>query len=365
MKIPLFDLKRQYFLLKEEIDKAIFDVLEKGRFVLGPEVEELENNFAAFCEVKHCIAVSSGTDALYLSLKALGIGHGDEVITTAYSFVGTILPIFRLGANPVLVDCEEKDFNIDVNKIESAITSRTKAIIPVHLFGQPADMEAITEVAGRHNLYVIEDACQAHGAEYKGKKVGGLGDLGCFSFYPTKNLGSFGDGGAVATDNANLAEKIKILRNCGQREKYNSVLKGDNCRLDSLQAAVLKVKLKYLNQWNSQRRENVALYNNLLAVNKSVIIPREREGDKHIYHLYIIRSENRRRIKEKLGKQGIESAVYYPIPLHLQAVSASLGYKKGDFPAAEKCSQTALALPIFPGIKKEEIEFVCQTINKK
>lgn len=362
--IEMFNLKRQYLSIKKEVDEAIKKVLENTSFILGKELEEFENNFAQYCNVKHCIGVSSGTDAIYLALKALGIGPEDEIITTANSFIGTILPVSRLGAKPVFVDCNEFDYNIDVTKIESAITEKTKAIIPVHLYGQPADMDSIIEIARKHNLYVIEDACQSHGAEYKGRKTGGLGDVGCFSFYPTKNLGGYGDGGAITTNDDQLAEKLMILRNCGQKEKYNSILKGDNCRLDSIQAAILNIKLKYIDKWNEQRRQNAGLYNQLLNNNKKILIPVERDYAKHVYHLYVIKSELRKEIMEKLKSNGIQSRVYYPILLHLQEAYKDLGYKKGDFPAAEKCSNAVLALPMFPELKKEEIEFITKIINE-
>ncbi|MDP2947107.1 MAG: DegT/DnrJ/EryC1/StrS family aminotransferase [Nanoarchaeota archaeon] len=360
----MFDLKKQHSQVKEEVEQAIKKVFEDASFILGKEVAEFENNFARYCDVKHCITVSSGADALYLSMKALGIGSGDEVITTANSFISTILPISKLGARPVLVDCSESDFNINVSKIEPAITEKTKAIIPVHLYGQPADMDSIMEIARKHNLYVIEDACQAHGAEYKGRKVGGLGQLGCFSFYPTKNLGGAGDAGAITTNDDQIAEKLRILRNCGQKEKYNSTLKGDNCRLDSVQAAILNVKLKYLDQWNEQRRNNAQLYNKLLNNINNINIPKENGNIKHVYHLYVIKSKSRDELKKKLEINGIQTGIHYPIPLHLQEAYKDLGYKQGDFPVAENLSQEVLALPVFPELKKEEIEFISKKIKE-
>ena len=361
--IKMFDLKKQYLEIKEEVDEAIKKTLENANFILGNQVEQFENNFAKYCNAKHCIGVSSGADAIYLSLKALDIGVGDEVITTANSFIGTILPISKLGAKPVFVDCNEFDFNIDVSQIESAITDKTKAIIPVHLYGSPADMDTIIEIAKKHNLFVIEDACQAHGAEYKNIKVGGIGSTGCFSFYPTKNLGGYGDGGAIITNDDKLAHKLKILRNCGQKEKYNSILKGDNCRLDEIQAAVLNVKLKYLDKWNNQRIENANLYQKLLADSKDIKIPFKNNFSKHVYHLFVIKSEKRNQIMEKLKMNGIDSLVHYPIPLHLQEAYQDLGYKKGDFRVTEKCSETVLSLPIFPELEKEKIERIVKIIK--
>jgi dTDP-4-amino-4,6-dideoxygalactose transaminase len=360
-KINLFNLKEQHSQVKEEIDQAIRRVFDNTSFVLGKEVEEFEDNFARYCNLKHCIGVSSGADALYLSMKALGVKQGDEVIVTTNGFVGTINPISRLGAKPVFVDCNESDFNIDVNKIEPAITGKTKAIIPVHLYGQPAEMDSIREIAQKHNLYIIEDACQAHGAEYKGERVGGLGHLGCFSFYPTKNLGGAGDGGAITTNDDQLAEKLRILRDCGQKEKYISVLKGDNCRLDSIQAAILNVKLKYLDQWNKQRREKAQLYNKLL---NKVEIPKTNDNLNHVYHLYVIKTKLRDQLVKALESKGITTGIHYPIPLHLQEAYKDLGYRKGDFPVSEKLSQEVLALPIYPELKEEEIEYISNIINK-
>ena len=361
-KINFVDLKRQYSGIKQEIDSAIKEVLENTDFILGEPVAKFEKNFADYCKVKYCLGVSSGLDALKLSLKALGIGPGDEVITVANTFIATALAISDCGAKPVLVDCNQLDYNIDIDKIESAITEKTKAITPVHLYGQPADMDSIMELAEKHNLYVIEDACQAHGAEYKGRRVGGIGRIGCFSFYPGKNLGAYGDGGAITTNDPELAEKIRILRNCGQQEKYNSILKGNNCRLDSIQAAVLNVKLKYLDQWNSQRIENAKLYNKLL--NGIATTPLQRENTKHVYHLYVIRTELREKLIKELNSRGISTGIHYPIPIHLQAAYKDLGYNRGSFPNAEAFSEKIVSLPIFPELKKEEIEFIAKNIKE-
>ncbi|OGZ17793.1 MAG: erythromycin biosynthesis sensory transduction protein eryC1 [Candidatus Nealsonbacteria bacterium RBG_13_37_56] len=363
-KINFVDLKRQYSGIKQEIDLAIKEVLENTDFILGEPVAKFEKNFADYCKVKYCVGASSGLDALKLSLKALGIEPEDEVITVANTFIATALAISDCGAKPVLVDCNQLDYNIDIDKIESAITEKTKAIIPVHLYGQPADMDPIIELAKKHNLYVIEDACQAHGAEYKGRRVGGIGRIGCFSFYPGKNLGAYGDGGAITTDDPELAEKIRILRNCGQQEKYNSILKGNNCRLDSIQAAVLNVKLKYLDKWNEQRRQNAKLYNELLNKESNIMIPNEREGVKHVYHLYVIRTELREKLIKELNFRGISTGIHYPIPIHLQAAYKDLGYIRGSFPNAEAFSEKIVSLPMFPELKKEEIEFIAKNIKE-
>lgn len=361
-EINFVNLKRQYSEIETEIDLVIKKVLKGTDFILGNIVEEFEMKFADYCESKYCLGTSSGLDALKLSLRALNIGEGDEVITVANTFIATVLAISYSGAKPVLVDCNEQDYNIDVSKIESAITEKTKAIIPVHLYGQPADMDPIMEIAQKHNLYVIEDACQAHGAEYKGKKVGSIGDVGCFSFYPGKNLGAYGDGGAVITDNSKLAQKIRILRNYGKNEKYDFVLKGYNNRLDSIQAAVLGVKLNYLNKWNDQRREHAKQYRELLK--NIVITPFEKENVKHVYHLYVIRVKDREELIKKLELRGISTGIHYATPLHLQGAYKELGYKMGDFPVTERLSKEILSLPMFSELEQGEIEYITDNIKK-
>ncbi len=363
MKVDFIDLKKQYSEIKDEIDQAVQKVLNNASFILGQEVADFEKNFSDYCNTKHCIGTSSGFDSLYLSMKALGIGLGDEVITTTYSFIATALSISRCGANPVFVDCNESDFNINVDNIESAITKKTKAIIPVHLYGQSADMDPILELAKKYNLYIIEDACQAHGAEYKGKKAGSIGKVGCFSFYPSKNLGAYGDAGAITTNDSALAEKIRILRDCSQNKKYNSALKGDNCRLDSIQAAVLDVKLKYIDKWNEQRRKNADIYSKLLQ-GSNIITPFEKDNVKHVYHLYTIKSSMRDNLKKKLESRGISTRIYYSIPIHLQKTYKDSKYKRGTLKIAEKCSSSVLSLPIFPELKKNEIEFIAENIKK-
>ncbi len=364
--IPLVDLKAQYLNLKPQIDQAIQRVIDNTDFILGKEVELFEREFASFSETEYGIGVASGTEALHLSLLALGISSGDEVITAANTFVATVLGINYTGARPVLVDIDSDNYNLDVSFIENVITKRTKAIIPVHLFGQPADMDPIMEIAREHNLKVIEDACQAHGAKYKGKKVGSIGDVGCFSFYPGKNLGAYGDGGMVVTNDEKIAEKIRTLRNYGSRKKYYHEFKGFNSRLDTLQAAILRVKLKYLDEWNRKRIRNALLYSSLLKDIKEVITPQFREDldSSHVFHLYVVRVEKRDQLLDFLDKKGIRCGIHYPVPLHFQEAYKDLGYKQGDFPIAEKLSKEILSLPMYPELTEEEIIYVVESAKK-
>lgn len=364
MKINFVDLKKQYHSIKKETDNAIQRVIDSTSFVLGKEVSDFEKNFADFCNTKYSIGVASGTDALFLALKALDIGPGEEVITVANTFIATPLAISHCGAKPVIVDCNPDDYNIDVSKIESAITNKTKAIIPVHLYGQPADMDPILELAEKHNIKVVEDACQAHGAEYKKKRTGGFGVMGCFSFYPGKNLGAYGDAGAITTNDSEIYEKLRLLREYGQKKKYHHALKGYNSRLDSIQAAVLNVKLKYLGKWNNQRRKNAKLYNKLLEDIKGITIPVEREDVKHIYHLYVIRCNARGKLAEHLQSKGVSTLIHYPVPIHLQEAYSDLGYNKGSFPVTEKYSNIILSLPMFPELNKEEITYTTNSIKE-
>ena len=359
--MQFIDLTTQYKLIKPEINKAIQKVLNSGQFVLGEQVEKFEQEIAQYLGAKYAIGVASGTDALLLSLMALDIGQGDEVITTSFTFIATASVIAQVGAKPVFVDIESKTFNIDASKI--IITQKTKAIIPVHLYGQTADMDEIKKFlpAGRHGkIPIIEDACQAIDAEYKNKKAGTVGDLGCFSFFPTKNLGAYGDGGLVVTNSKQLAEKIKMLRAHGAKQKYYHQVIGLNSRLDELQAAILRVKLKYLDAWNNQRIKNAKKYNKLLS--KFVITPDYQKG--HVYHQYTIRVKNRDKLKAYLEKHNIPTAIYYPVPLHLQKCFKYLGHKKGDFPEAEKAAREVLSLPIFPELKKEEQDLVIEKIKE-
>lgn len=348
MNILLVDLKAQYNSIKKEINRAIFDVIKKTDFILGEEVKKFEEEFARFCNVKYAIAVGNGTDALYLTLRALGIGRGDEVITQPNTFIATAEAITLNGARPVFVDVERDTLSINPKLIEKAITKNTKAIIPVHLYGLPAPMVPIKNIAKKYSLKVIEDACQAHGAEYRGKKVGGLGDAGCFSFFPAKNLGAYGDGGMVVTNNKKLAEKVEILRNHGRFTKYEHKIEGINSRLDELQAAILRVKLKYLDKWNKLRQRNARIYNNLFKDIREVIIPKIPKGAKSVYYVYLIRVKNRDELQKKLKQKGISTGIYYPISLHLQPAYKYLGYKKGDFPETEKAAEEILALPMYP-----------------
>ncbi len=361
--IPFVDLEREYREISGEIREAIERVLNRGRFILREEVRRFEEEFSTYIGTKYGIGVNSGSDALYLALQALGIGKGDEVITVSHTFVSTADAIVRNGAKPVFVDIDADTYCIDVTKIEERITNKTRAILPIHLYGHPADMEPITDIAKKYNLIVIEDACQAHGAEYKGKKVGSIGDVGCFSFYPVKNLGAYGDGGMVVTNDDALTTRLKMLRNCGQSQKYHHDFVGINSRLDEIQAAILRVKLHHLDEWNERRREVAGLYDELLK-DSGVATPVEKEYAKHVYHLYVIRHKNRETLQKRLLERGIQTIIHYPIPVHLQRAYESLGYGKGDFPVTEECANEVLSLPIFPELKNEEVEYVAQSLSK-
>lgn len=364
--IPLVDLKRQHQALKKEILQTLEKALENSQFILGKEVEKFEDEFAKFCGCKYAIGVNSGTDALTLSLKALNIKEGDEVITVPNTFVATVDAITRNGAKPVFVDVDERSFLLDISQLEKAITPKTKAIIPVHLYGQPCNMDEILEIAEKYNLYVIEDACQAHGAEYKGKRVGGFSILSCFSFYPAKNLGALGDGGIIVTNNEELVEKLKMLRNYGQKEKYFHEFTGFNSRLDEIQAAILRIKLKYLEKWIEQRRKNAKLYNEELEGTEKILTPIELPERKHVYHLYVIRVLDRKRdmLREFLVNNKIYPGIHYPIPIHLTNAYRYLGYEKGSFPVTEKLSNEILSLPMFPELREEEIVYICEKIKE-
>ena len=361
--IPFVDLKKQYQSISKEIDAAIYDVLQKGWFILGDNVVTFEEEFAKYCNTKYAIGVASGTDALTLSIEALGIGEGDEVITVPNTFIATVDAISRNRAKPVFVDIDSETYNIDVDKIEEKITDKTKAIIPVHLYGQPADMDSIVKIAREYDLKIIEDGCQAHGSEYNGKKVGSLGDVGCFSFYPGKNLGAYGDGGIVVTNNFEIAEIIRILRNYGQKIKYHHDIVGYNSRLDEIQAAVLRVKLKYLDKWNELRRLHSKEYNEFLSEISGIVLPFSEENVKHVYHLYVIRCENRDAIQEKLSSKGISTGIHYPVPIHLQLAYTKLGYCKGDFPITEEYVKKIISLPIFPELTFDEVRYVSEQIK--
>jgi dTDP-4-amino-4,6-dideoxygalactose transaminase len=364
MKVPMLDLTIQYQQLKEEINTAVQQVMENAHFILGPNVKKLEQDIAAYSRVKHGVGVGNGSDALHIALMACGVGEGDEVITTAFTFFATAGAIARAGAKPVFVDIDPVTFNIDPTLIEEKITEKTKAIIPVHLYGQTADMDPIIEIARKYNLYIIEDAAQAIGAEYKGRKVGELGDVACYSFFPTKNLGAYGDGGMAVTDNDDLAEKMRVIRVHGSKPKYYHHVLGYNSRLDEMQAAILNVKFPRLDNWNRLRREKANKYTQLLNEKLSdvVVTPVEAEGRYHIYHQYTIRVEKRDELQKYLAEQGVSTMVYYPKPLHLQPVFAHLGYKEGDLPHTEQATLEVLSLPMFPELTDEQQEYVVSKI---
>lgn len=366
MKIPLLDLKAQYATLREEVMQAVSDVLESQVCILGPKVEELERKVAALSDCKYAVGMSSGTDALLASLMALEIGAGDEVITTPFTFFATAGCIARVGALPVFVDIEPRTFNIDPAKIEAAITAKTKAIIPVHLFGQMADMDPIMEIAGRHGIPVIEDAAQAIGSEdQKGRRAGSVGLCGAFSFFPSKNLGACGDGGMLTTNDEEFAAKLRMLRVHGTKVRYYHELVGVNSRLDSMQAAILLVKLRYLDQWTERRRAHAALYRELLADvldGQAGNLPHESRG-RHIYNQFTIRVQNRDEVKRRLTGAGIGSEIYYPVPLHLQECYAGLGYKAGDFPESERACREVLSLPIEEGLSAADVEAVAMAVK--
>ena len=364
MNIPFVDLKAQYDSIKSEIDQAISDVISGTAFIGGPFVKSFESKFAEFCGVKNCVGVGNGTDALFIALKALGIGQGDEVITVANSFIATSEAITMTGAKVVFVDINSWTYNIDVNKIEKKITQNTRAIIPVHLYGQPADMDPILAIAQKYGLYVIEDAAQAHGAEYKGIKVGSIGDMACFSFYPGKNLGAYGDGGAIVTNDDELALKARMLANHGRVEKYNHEVEGFNSRLDGLQAAILNAKLKYLEEWTEKRRKNAYLYNECLK-DSGVITPVEIEDVKAVYHLYVVRvgDGKRQELQDYLKANGISTGIHYPIALPNLKAYSYLNHKEDDFPEATKASKEILSLPMFPELGQKQIEYVAEKVK--
>lgn len=359
--IPFLDLKAQYQGIKKEIDEAISNVLESTQFVLGNEVAAFENEFATYCNACYGIGVNSGTSALHLALLAAGVGVSDEVITVPFTFVATVAAIGYTGAKPVFVDIEPDSFTIDVNQLEKAITKQTKAILPVHLYGQPADMDPILEIAQRYGLTVIEDAAQAHGAEYKGRRVGSIGDLGCFSFYPGKNLGAYGEGGMVVTNNENYAHTIKLLRDWGQERKYHHVLKGYNYRLEGIQGAILRVKLRYLESWTQARQSHAQQYDEQLA-NSGVKIPKVMPYSRHVYHIYAMRTTQREALQQQLQQQQIQTGIHYPVPVHLMPAYADLGYQAGDFPQSELAAKEVLSLPMYAELSSLAIEQVCGSI---
>ncbi|MBL7127387.1 MAG: DegT/DnrJ/EryC1/StrS family aminotransferase [Ignavibacteria bacterium] len=363
MKIPFLDLKQQYKSIKEEIDPAIQNVIDNTAFVLGKPVSDFEQEFAKAHNVNHCIGVSSGTDGNHLVLWTLGIGAGDEVIVPANTFIATAEGVTLCGAKPVFVDCCSDSYNIDPDKVEELINSKTKAIVAVHLYGQPVDMDALREIAKKHKIFLVEDAAQAHLSEYKGKKVGGLSDAASFSFYPGKNLGAYGEAGAVTTNDDELAKKFKMYREHGQSEKYHHETFGHNYRMEGIQGAVLGVKLKHLNEWTEKRRAVAKKYKDLLKGVGDIVLPTEMPYSKHVYHLFVIKTKWRDELQNYLNENDISNGLHYPIPLHLQNSYKQLGYKKGDFPNTEDLAFNCLSLPMFPELSEEQIDYVVKNIK--
>lgn len=361
MQVPFVDLAAQYRTIEAEVNAAIADVLRRGDFVLGGAVEQFEEEFAAYCQAAYAVGVDSGYSALELILRAYDIGPGDEVITAANTFIATVLTISNTGARPVLVDVDPCTYNLDPERLAAAITPATRAIVAVHLYGQPAAMDPIRAIAQRHGLLIIEDAAQAHGARYKGRRVGSLGDAAGFSFYPAKNLGAYGDGGAVVTNDPAIADRVRLLRNLGQRAKYDHAIKGYNHRLDTLQAAVLRIKLPQLDGWNAARRSAAAEYDRLLA-GLPVLTPPVSKEVEHIYHLYVVRVRDRTGVQQHLHQAGIATGIHYPVPIHLQAAYCELGYKRGDFPITEMLADEILSLPMYAELSNEMVAHVVETI---
>lgn len=361
--VPLLDLQAQYQTIRSEVRAAVDRVLESQHFILGPEVEALESELAAYCQCKYAVGVSSGTDAILIALMALGIGPGDEVIMPPYTFFATAGCVARVGAKPVFVDIDPQTYNLDVGRLEQAVTPRSRAIIPVHLFGQIAEMDELMAIANRHELYVIEDAAQAIGSEYKRQRAGAIGLMGCFSFYPSKNLGGIGDGGLVTTNDADLAARLRLLRGHGAQPKYFHKEIGGNFRLDAIQAAVLRVKLKYLDSWTAVRQQNADMYRRLFAKKATTIsLPCEALDRRHIYNQFIVRSQTRDALAKYLKHNNIGTEVYYPLPLHLQECFASLKYQTGDFPESERASAETLALPIYPEMGETNLKLVVDLV---
>ena len=363
MQIPFLDLKAHHDSMRGELETAIREVMDSNAFAGGPFVAKFEQDFATYCGAADAIGVGNGTDALWLSMLALGIGAGDEVITVPMTFMATAEAISYCGAKPVFVDIDERTYTLDPDLLERAINPRTKAIIPVHLFGQAADMDAILEVARHRGLPVIEDACQAHGAEYRGRKAGSIGTAGCFSFYPGKNLGALGEAGAVVTNNEELRNKIQMLRDHGQAKKYHHALIGWNARMDGIQGAALRVKLKHLDRANQARRANARFYDQHLAKIEEVVLPEEAEYARHVYHLYVVRVQERDRVLQAMASRGIACGIHYPIPVHLQEAYRFLGHRKGAFPVAERCAQEFLSLPMYPELTTTQMGAVVHELK--
>jgi dTDP-4-amino-4,6-dideoxygalactose transaminase len=367
MKIPVFDLKRQMRQIRPEIDKSIKEVLDSGSYILGKNVSAFEQEFAQYCGAGYAMGAASGTDALKIALEACGIKKGDEVITTPFTFLATSEAIYSIGAKIVFADIDLVSYNIDPREIEKKITGKTRAVICVHLYGQPCNMDAITSLARKYNLKLIEDCAQAAGAEYKGKKAGTFGDAGCFSFYPTKNLGAYGDGGIIITDNKQIEAAVRVLSLHGSKSKYEHVIHGYNSRLDELQAAILRTKLKYLDKWNEGRRENAAYYNKKLSAleeGELIVLPKEQKNTKHVCHLYVLRVKKRDALMKSLKLRGIGTSFHYPIPLHLQEVYKESGYCYGDFPFAELAAKEVVSLPLYPELNKKEIDYITDAVSR-
>jgi len=364
MKIPFLDLKTHHAALRGELDRAIAEVIDANAFAGGPFVADFEGDFARCCDCKTAIGLGSGTEALWLALLALGVGLGDEVITVPSTFMATAEAITYTGATPVFVDVDERTYTMDPAELAGAITPRTKAIMPVHLFGQSADLDPIIEFARQHNLAVIEDASQAHGAEYKGRKVGSIGDVGCFSFYPGKNLGAFGEAGAAVTNDADLAEKIRILRDHGQSRKYHHSVVGWNCRMDGIQGAVLKIKLRHLDRGNQARRSHAARYNEALQGIEGIILPSEADYARHVYHIYAVRVSDRDDLIKRFEQEQIGCGIHYPVPVHLQEAYANLGYQRGSFPVSEVTSDEFISLPMYPELTATQIDTVAACVRE-
>lgn len=361
--IPLVNLKAQHDAIRPELDAALAHVLDTSQFILGSEVAAFEEAFAAYCRAPHAVGVSTGTSALHLALLAAGIGAGDEVVTVPFTFAASVAAIEFAGARPVFVDVEPKTCTIDVTRIEAAITPRTKAILPVHLYGQPADMDPILDIASRRGLVVIEDAAQAVGAEYRGRRAGSLGHLACFSFYPSKNLGACGEGGAVTTSDPAYARRLRMLRNWGQETKYEHLIRGNNLRLQGFQGAILRVKLRYLEEWTEARRRHAKRYDALLT-DAGIPVPHVRPDVRHVYHLYTVRVAERDAVREELRRRGVETGVHYPIPVHLQPAYADLGYGPGDFPESERAGREVLSLPMFAELSDDQVRTVVEQLQQ-
>jgi dTDP-4-amino-4,6-dideoxygalactose transaminase len=366
MSVPFVDLQAQYRAIKAEVDEAVQRVLDTSAFILGREVEAFERAFSEYVGARECVGVSNGTAAIHLALAACGVGAGQEVIVPANTFFATPEAVSAAGATPVFVDCDPVTYNLDASKIEAAVTERTRAVIPVHLYGQPADLDAVSEVARRHHLIVIEDAAQAHGALYKGRRVGALARAGCFSFYPGKNLGAYGEGGAVVTDDPAVARRVRMLRDHGSERKYHHEVVGYNLRLEGIQGAVLSVKLKHLDGWNELRRRHAERYRELLAPLAeacALTLPREAEYASHVYHLFVVQTAERDRLQRYLSSAGVQTGIHYPTPAHLQPAYAALGHRAGDFPHAESQSRRVLSLPMFAELTGQQIEHVAEAVG--